>query len=113
MPVGQELKAGQAAVGSDVLVLLSDRLIELFDLDLTGLLRQRLRVDQVLLVRVQSLQKCGGEAAAGAKSSAGGNVGHARDFQMRLAISADADHSHRFANDGMLDLPHFVALLEL
>ena len=38
--VGQELEAGQPAVGGDVLVLLADRLLEQVDLDVARLLGQ-------------------------------------------------------------------------
>ena len=42
-------------------------------------------VNQILLVRVQSLQKRRGEAAGGSESGAGGNIGHACDFQISSA----------------------------
>ena len=39
------MKARNAAEGSDVLVLLADRLLQALDLDVAGKLRQFLRVD--------------------------------------------------------------------
>src|SRR5207302_278625 len=70
LAVGQELEAGQPAVGGDVLVLLADRLAEAVDLDVAGLLRQVARVDQVLLVGVQRLEQRGREAARRAQPGA-------------------------------------------
>jgi hypothetical protein len=69
--VGEELEAGEPAIGGDILVLLPDRLLELLDLDLAGLLGQCLGVDDVLAVGMQGLEDGGGEAAGGPQPGAG------------------------------------------
>src|SRR5262249_15408064 len=80
-----EGEAGQAAESGDVLVLLADRLAEAVHLDLTGMLRELVRMDGVAPIGVQRAEKRGGEAARGAKTGARGNIGKRGDLDLRRA----------------------------
>ena len=108
--VGQETEAGDAAIGRDVLVLLADRLAQQVDLDVAGLPRQLLAVDERAVMGVQRPQQRGGEAAGRAQAGAGGNVRHAGDFQVRRA---QAGQLERLPHDGVLHLGDGVHVLEL
>ena len=99
--VRKKTEAGDAAEGGDILVLLADRLLEDLDLDAAGLLGQLLRMDQILLQRVERLQQRRGETPGRPEARASRHVGHAGDLQMRRP---DPRRSQRFANQGMLHL---------
>ena len=98
MIIPEKFKAGDPAEGSDILVLLTYRLLKFLQLNLAGLCGQLGRMDKVLLESVQSLEKRRGKASRRSESSAGRDVGHARTFQVPLL---DANQSNGFANDGM------------
>ena len=96
-----EFEGRDAAEGGDVLILFADRLAEKIDFDMAGLLGEHLARNEILIQRVQGAQQGDGEAAGGAEPGAGGNVGHADDFQVGRG------HRHQpegLADDGVLDL---------
>ena len=60
-------------------------------------------MNQVLLVRVESLEQGGREAARGSQAGPGRNIRHRSQLQK---TRLDLQQSHRFPNDGMLDFLH-------
>src|SRR5205807_2459423 len=67
-------------------------------------------VHEVPLELVQHAQQTGPEAARGAESRAGRDVGHARDLDAR---AADAGQAQRLADDRVLDLVDPLDALDL
>src|SRR5664280_815692 len=96
-----EFETGDAAVGCNVLVLLADRLPQNVDLDVTGLLCQLVRVNQVLLVSMQGFQERSCEAAGRTQARPSRNVGHAGNLQI---ARLHAYFPEGFADYGMLDV---------
>ncbi len=95
-----ELEAGQAAVRSDVLILLAHRLLQGFDFDRAGLLGDHARVHILPLERVYGAQESHSECAGRSEARAGRNVSHANHFNGRLNIV----QPQRLANERMPDL---------
>src|SRR2546427_2667962 len=89
------------AKGFDVLFLFADGLFKNINLDMTSLLRQLIRMDQIFLIGMQSFQKGRCEAAGRSESSTGRNVRHARDFQISRA---DVHEPKSFTNNRMTNL---------
>ena len=81
--VHAESEAGDPAEGGDVLVLLADRLAELVDLDMAGLLGELARMDDAAGLSMQGAQQRGREAAGRTEPGAGRNVGQRRDLDLR------------------------------
>src|SRR5665213_498174 len=107
--IREKLKARQPSIRGDILVLLSDRLMEPVDFDLAGLLGKALWMNDVFAIGVQRLEQGGREAAGRSQPGARGDVGHAGDFQVRLL---DPHHPQRLAHDRVLHVVHARGLLQ-
>ncbi len=105
-----ELEAGHPTIGSDILILLADRLAETVDFDVAGLLRQFLGMNEVAVVGMQGFQQRCREAARGAKARAGRDVGHGGQLEP-LAVHLHVGHG--LADDGVGQLGRIGHALEL
>jgi hypothetical protein len=80
--IGAELKTRDAAEGSDVLILFTDRLTKPLDLYMTGLFGEVFLRHDRLGMNVQSLKESSQKTSAGAKSGSRWNIGHTRDLEI-------------------------------
>ena len=99
--IGVEGETGDAAVRRDVLVLLSNGLLQPVDLDFARQFSQIARMQQPPAVRVQRLQQRGRETARGSKAGPGWDIRERRDLYLRRP---EAQHVKRLADDRVLDL---------
>ena len=105
-----EGEAGDAAVGGDVLVLLSDGLLQALDLDLAGQPCQVAGQHGLHPVRAQRTQQRRGEAPGGAQAGARGNVRERADLDLRIF---EVQRLQGLADDRVLDLVRVLNVLQL
>ena len=105
-----EAELGDSAIRGDVLVLLSDRLVQAVDLDLAGRAREVVRQDRAAAMRVERLHERGRETAGRAEAGAGGDVGERGDLDLRRA---EVEHPDGLADDRMLDVVGTLDVFEL
>jgi len=83
LAVLMKFEAGETAVRGDVLVLFADGLLQDFDLDFAGFFGDNSGIDVFPLERVHGAQQTDSEGSRGTEAGAGGDVGHADDFDRR------------------------------
>ncbi len=110
LPVLVEGEACQPAVRGDVLILFSDGLLEPFDLDLAGELRQLARMQKAAPVRVERFQQRGSKASRRAKSGTGRDISQRGDLDLRRPEPEQLD---RLTDDGMVHLVGSFDVLQL
>src|SRR5258708_16827040 len=105
-----EGKAGDATIGCNVLILLANRFAKTVDFDMTGQLREFVRMQQTFSMSVQRLNQSGCKAARRAKTSPCRNIRQSSYFNLRSLQVQRLDH---LANDWMVPVFHLLYVFQL